>query len=370
MRELTPAQARALRLRSLLLTGHALRTADEVVTWFGAMQAQDLASALWSLGVRLPGSTEADMLDALADGHILRTWPMRGTIHLVPSQDAAWMIELMGGRMLATAQRRRESLGLTPTDTDRAAAALADALAGGRRLTRAEALAVINDAGITTVGQRGYHLLWYAAQLGITCIGPQVDGAQTFVLLADMAPRPRRLDARDAAAELAFRYFRSHGPTTIADFAGWTGLGLGVSRRAAADNDGRLWPARAGGQEVWMAIDPADGSDPGAPSRRPMVLPGFDEFMLGYKDRSLHVPPRRFDAIVPGGNGVFRATVVTGGIVRGTWGRSLTATTVKVTVEPFEAMTSAGRAGVDRAFGAYAAFLGRRLSLTVSTPAP
>ena len=100
------------------------------------------------------------------------------------------------------------------------------------------------------------------------------------------------------------------------------------------------------------------------------MLPGFDELMLGYKDRSLHVPAGRFDAVVPGGNGMFRSTVVRGGVVRATWGRTLTATSVKVTVDPFEPMTGASRTGLDRAFGAYAAFLGRRLDLTVRDPTP
>ena len=115
---------------------------------------------------------------------------MRGTIHLVPSADAHWMLDLMGGRMMATSHRRRESLGLTQEDTDRATAALADALSGGRRLTRSQALSTINDAGVTTEGQRGYHLLWYAALTGVTCIGPQVEGEQTFVLLDEWVAEP------------------------------------------------------------------------------------------------------------------------------------------------------------------------------------
>ncbi len=186
------------------------------------------------------------MLHALEEGRILRTWPMRGTIHLVPSTDAAWMLTLMAGRALSAAAGRWERLGLSRADAERATSAMVQALAGGRRLTRAEALAVINDAGISTEGQRGYHLLWYAAQTGVICIGPQADGAQTFVLLDEWAPTPRRLEGAEAAAELAFRYFRSHGPTTVQDFAGWTGLGLTVSRRAVADNDGRLTPAAHG----------------------------------------------------------------------------------------------------------------------------
>jgi hypothetical protein len=370
VRTLTPAEVRAGRQRSLLLTEHAHRTPAEVVTWFGAMQAQDLASALWSLGLRLPGSTQSDMLEALAQGGILRTWPMRGTIHLVPSEDAAWMVGLMGAKALASARRRQEQLGLTPQDVARATTALADALGGARMLTRGQALGVINEAGITTEGQRGYHLLLSAAQVGVISIGPQVEDQQTFMLLADAAPHPRHLDPREAAAELAFRYFRSHGPTTVQDFAGWTGLGLRVSRQAVDDNEGRLAPAVADGATVWLAADGNEDEPPARTPGRTWVLPGFDEFMLGYKDRSLHVPDGRFDTVVPGGNGVFRATVVRGGVVRATWGRTLKAASVTITVEAFEELTAAGRSSLDRAFREYGSYLGRRPDVTVTDPNP
>lgn len=365
MAVLSPASARAVRLRNLLIDGSPLGSPLEVVTWFGAMQAQELASGLWSLGLRLPGSTERDLLDVLEQGTILRTWPMRGTIHLVPSVDAGWMTELMGRRMLATGARRREQLGLTLDDVDRATQALADALAGGHRLTRAEALAVVNAAGITTEGQRGYHVLWYAAQTGVTCIGPQVDGEQTFVLLDEWVRQPHRLDAREGAAELAHRYFRSHGPATVRDFAGWTGLGLGVVRTAIADNDGRLAPVLVGGVECWMPVDGADDA-PARPGRTPAVLPGYDEFLLGYKDRELVLPSGRFDDIVPGGNGVFRPTVVVDGVVRGTWRRTAKPKAVQVTVELFESLPATRSAAVERAFAAYARYLDRPLNLTVS----
>jgi hypothetical protein len=367
MTTFTAAQARAARLQSLLLADRTVAAAHDVVTWFGAMQAQDLASGLWSLGVRLPGSTEVEMLAALEDGAILRTWPMRGTIHLVPAEDAHWMIDLMGSKMLATGHRRRENLGLTLADVERATRALADALAGGRRLTRAQALATINEAGVSTEGQRGYHVLWYAAQSGVTCIGPQVDGEQTFVLLDEWAPRPRRLSAREGAAELAFRYFRSHGPASVQDFAGWTGLGLGISRTAIADNHGRLSSVTVDGVENWVSVELTD--DPAArPAKTPVALPGFDEFLLGYKDRNLVIPPGRFDAVVPGGNGIFRATVVADGVVVGTWTRTLTASKVKITLQPFDPLSATRGNAVERALGTYAAYLGRTPVLTVTDP--
>ncbi len=217
--ELTAGQARDLRMQSLLLRsrtsgGGAPRTVAEVVTWFGAMQAQDLGSGLWSFGARLPGVTKVDVEAALERREALRTWPMRGTVHFVPPKDARWMLDLMGSRALAGAARRREFLGLSESVADRAVDVLGAALADGGRMTRAECLTTLKDAGLEVGGQLGYHLLWYASQRGVTCIAPNVGSEQTFALLDEWAPEPASPSREQALGLIAERYFRSHGPTT------------------------------------------------------------------------------------------------------------------------------------------------------------
>ena len=361
---MTDAELRGERLRNLLLTDQSPTGPLEVVEWLGAIQAQDLASSMWSIGVRSLGSTEASIASAFEDGQILRTWPMRGTIHAVPSVDAVWMLDATGARALDASTRRREQLNLSVADLERAATALAGALTGGRRLTRAEALVVINEAGVETTGQRGYYLLWYSAQTGVTCIGPQQGSQQTFVLLDDWVPSPLQLSREEGLIELAYRYFRSHGPTTIRDFAGWTGLTLTESRAAVAANDGRLVAIDARPESRWRAIGMDETTGTGA---APLVaLPGFDEFILGYKDRSLHVPHGMLDRIAPGGNGVFRATLVEHGVVIATWRRTLRARRVDITVEPFADLTSATQRAATSALERYATYLDRPLTVTFS----
>src|SRR5690606_27980543 len=236
--ELTPQQALGLRMSSLLLrassgAGRATGVA-EVVSWLGAMQAQDLASGLWSFGVRLPGWTAADVTAALERREALRTWPMRGTIHFVPPRDARWMVELMGVRVLTGAARRREQLGLSEETAVQAMEVLGAALAGGGRLSRSECLAVLEGKGIDTSGQRGYHLLWYASQRGLLCIAPNIGNEQSFVLLDEWVPDPHRPERDEALGTIALRYFRGRGPTTRQDFAGWTGLTAADAKRGIA----------------------------------------------------------------------------------------------------------------------------------------
>ena len=376
---LSADEALALRLRSLLLVPEApagsavaapgrdrppsVDDVGGVVLWFGAMQAQDLASGLWSLGVRLPSLTQADVEASLERREALRTWPMRGTVHLVPSRDAHWMLDVLGARPLAGAPARRATIGLDDIDAERSVDVLGAALAGGRRLTRKQCVEALASAGIDSAGQRGYHLLWYASQRGVTCIAPNVDGEQTFVLLDEWVPDPVRLDRDEALATIALRYFRSHGPATRQDFAGWTGLSAADTKRGIQACGSALTVVRVGDLEMLAAtqlLDPPDGRS--VPDL--LALPGFDEYMLGFKDRSLFMQREHLREVVPGSNGVFRATIVGEGRVIATWKRELVGTSrVRVRVWPLRPMGAKRRRDVERRLVPFGTFLGRTVEV-------
>lgn len=359
----TLQQLREARMVSLLLDAPAPRRPLDVVRWFGAMQAQDVASGHWSLGLRCAGSTDATIVDAFETRDVVRTWPMRGTIHLVPAEDVRWMLELTGSRMLATSVRRRENLGLTLADAELATTVLEQALRQRHVLTRAEAIAGMADAGINVSEQRSYHLLWYAAQIGVTCIGPQRGSDQTFVLVSEWAPVQVRHTRDEALAELFLRFVRSHGPVPLQDFAGWTGLPMGDTKKAAKANDGRVRTIASAAGELWVTTELAEHLAAGIEPHPVVVAPGFDEFMLGYKDRTLQVPEGAFDRIVPGGNGMFRATVVAGGVAVATWKRTMRANKVVVDVEAIAKITPPQRKQMRAAFERYAGFLDTGLEL-------
>ena len=354
----------SLRMTSLLLRPHPSGRPDTVagvVAWFGAMQAQDMASVLWSLGARLPAFTLDDVNAALERREAIRTWPMRGTVHLVPPADAHWMLDLMGVRALAGAAKRRDTIGLDEKTAERGVEVLAAALAGGRRLTRAQCLAALADGGITLAGQQGYHLLWYASQKGVTCIAPHVGKEQTFALLDDWAPQPNRPDREEALGIIALRYFRGHGPATKADLARWTGLTASDAKAGIAAAGDRLTTVRVDGTE--MIVDPALAAAEIGPVDDWLALPGFDEYLLGYKDRALMVDAGHLQAIIPGGNGVFQSTVVRGGRVVATWKRTLGKKAVTVDVFPLVPLKPADRRKAEAAFEPYAKFVGRPAQL-------
>jgi hypothetical protein len=314
------------------IAGAQFQTPAEVVRWMGAMQAQDYHQALWAIGLRMQAATVAQVEQAIAEGQILRTWPMRGTIHFVPPDDAQWMLTLCASRMLAADARRMRQLDLTLEIIKRCQAVFGDALSGGKRLTRAEMLTLLENDGISTAGQRGYHILWYLAQSGVICLGPMDDKQQTFVLLDEWAPHARDLPREEALAELTRRFFTSHGPATLADFARWSGLTLTDTKAGVRMNSDALIATDIDGTDYWLsreqtaqALDAAAGV---------YLLPGFDEYVLGYKDRSAVLAAEHAQKIVPGNNGIFFPTVVIDGQIVGVWKRTLKRKGVDLAFEP------------------------------------
>ena len=336
-----------LRLVAQRVAGPPPATATEAVRLLTCVQGQDLPGALTSVALRTAARTRPGVEAALDAGEVVRSWPMRSTLHLVPAEDLHWLLELCGPRVLAGAAKRRAVLGLTETDTERAREVVTAALRGGRRCGRKELLAVLADGGVDVTGQRGYHLLWYLAQTGTLCLGPTAGGEQAFVLLDEWVTAPRRLDRDAALAELALRYFRGHGPATVADLARWAGLTVTDVRAGVAAVRDRLATVQVDGREHLLAPETADLlATHRAEAAGLFLLPGFDEFVLGYADRSCAVPPEFADRIVPGGNGVFRPTVVHRGRVLGTWAWQGRGAARRVVATPFTTFPDEVAAGI------------------------
>jgi hypothetical protein len=200
------------------------------------------------------------------------------------------------------------------------------------------------------------------AQEKLLCFGVPEGKQPTFTLLAEWVPDAKPLDPEAALAKLAMKYFGSHGPATLADLMRWAGVTSAEAKLAVEGAGKALASETISAVRHWLA---ADSPQPTAAARGTFLLPGFDEYMLGYKDRSPMLPAEFASRIVPGGNGVFRPTVVYDGQVLGTWQASATKQNVRVAASPFAAWTGKHERQIERAAGRYAAFLGKSLA-----PAP
>ena len=270
-------------------------------------------------------------------------------------------------RALAAAERRRAQLGLDEATADRAAAVLGEALAGGGRLTRGACLERLRAAGIPVDAQRGYHLLWYASQRGVTCFGPGAGADQTFRLLADAVPAPLRPTRDEALGLLALRFVRSHGPVGVAELARWTGLTLRDCRRGVEVAGEEVVAVRVGDEEMLVHPLALAAGAPGRVGARDAVLllPGFDELVLGYGRRELHLDPAHAQRIVPGANGVFRPTVVHDGRIVGTWSRTARGGPCASPWSRSRPLPALAVAGIRRAAGEVGDFLGLTAEVVV-----
>ena len=349
----TSAELGLLRLVAQRIAGPAHPTATATVRALTAIQAQDYPGALDSVALRTVGRRRSDVEAVLDAGDVVRSWPMRGTLHLVAGDDLPWLLDLLGARVLAGAAGRRERLGLTEADTELARQVAVAELKGGRRLRRGALLTAFADGGVDVTGQRGYHLLWYLAQTATLCLGPTEAGQQHFVLLGEWVGSPPRKERAEALGELALRYFTGHGPASVKDLARWAGLTLGDARAGLALARTQLATLEVGGVEYFLGPGTADLL---AAARRDargvFLLPGFDEFVLGYGDRSAVLDPAFADRIVPGGNGMFRPTVVCDGRIVGTWAWTGRGERRTVTATPFTEFPPAVAAALAQASAA------------------
>ncbi len=326
MARLDPLTIVRRRLAAQRLAGEPFADVAAAVASSGAVQAQEHAEALWSLGLRVGGAAAADVQGACDRGEVLRTHVLRPTWHFVAADDLRWMLRLTGPRVQTKNAGRYRQLGLDAGTLARTQEVWAATLSDGEPRIRRELDAALGAAGIDTAGQRIAHMLLHAELEGVIVSGPRRGKQHTYVPFEGRVPPAAPRSREDDVAELALRYFRSHGPATVRDFAWWSGLTVadGKAGLAAAgtrlsvseDDDGRLWAEAA-------------GAAPSPRSSGALLLGTYDETLVAYRDL------RTVDGDGRVGSDLPRRAIVIDGRMVGTWRRVLArrAVTIEATLE-------------------------------------
>jgi len=333
----------------------AHRTFDSpaaVVEWLGAVQAQEYPASLWAIGLRLPNATDEVIEQAIADRTIVRTWPMRGTIHFVPARDAKWMLQYFTPKVISRVQSMYRRAGLDEATFARARDLTERALEGGKSLTRPALYQVLQAGGVATGSMRGGFITGRLASDGLICFGPRQGKQPTIVLLDEWVPDSRMLDRDAAVAELARRYFTSHGPATLHDFGWWSGATIAETKAALGTLKSTLIEATIDGKTYWMSSEtPA----PPQPSPTVYLLPAFDEYLVSYKDRSASVDLQNPVVGLPENH--LGWIIVIDGQVVGLWKRTIKKDAVVIESTLTRTLTSAERAAFEAAAQHYGSFL-------------
>ncbi len=340
------------RLYSQGLAQAGFRSPAEALAWMGAVQGQDYAGAKWSLGLRLADGSDAGVEQALAEKSILRSWVLRGTLHLVAAADLRWLLALVASRLIAGNARRYRELELDETTMIRGNDILAGALGEAGQLDRRQLFSILERNGISTAGQRGVYLLQRASLDGLICQTTAPHNVPVFVS-ADGLPAGR-MGRDQALAELARRYFTSRGPATLQDFTWWSGLAAADSKAALESVRPQLVEATVDGRTYWSAESARSGK---RALGKVWLLPGFDEYLLAYQDRSASLDSPTYHRAAPLG-GVLPQAILLDGRVVGTWKRTIKKTSVVIFPDPFEPLGAAERRALAGAAESYARFLG------------
>lgn len=313
------------------------------MAWLGAVQAQDYLGAAWALALRARRLTLTDVDRALASGAIVRTHVLRPTWHFVTPDDLRWMLALTGPRVKALMRGAGARLELDTRLYTRARIVFERALEGGRHLTRVELASALARQKIVAAGQRLAHLLMDAELGGAICSGPRLGTRFTYALVDEHLPAAAPLTRDEAVAALATRYFRSHGPATVHDFAWWSGLTVGDARKAVT---------LAGVEAAVLREPPAADRVEGAH----YLLPNYDEFLIAYRHRDAVLDRSRSRNFGVFTSAEYPHQIVLHGRVAGSWRREISPKHARLTlrtyVPPSKAETRALAAEAAR-FGAF-----------------
>jgi hypothetical protein len=354
-----PLNITRLRLGNQRLSSGRFTKPEDVVNWLGAVQAQEYGDTKWALGLRMQRAGDAQIERAFSEGRILRTHVMRPTWHFVSPTDIRWMLALTAPRVCARMAPYNRRLELDAAIFRRSAKAMVRALRGGAQLTRQELKAVLQRAGIQVDGtQRLAHIVMQAELDAVICSGARRGRQFTYALLDERVPVSHVRSRDDALAELARRYFRSHGPASLQDFVWWSGLTASDARAGLAMVERELVRDVVEGRAYWF---PSSSRPPAAP-RTAYLLPLYDEYLIAYKDRSAAVD---LSVWRRGWSGdAISAPIVVNGRVVGGWKRTLKGDRVAVKAAPFAPLNRRQLSAISDAALAYSTFLGIGLELS------
>ena len=346
------------RLHNQLLTQSPFSTPIDVVRWFGAMQAQDYYASQWALGIRLPGSTEADIEMALNNGQIIRSWSFRGTWHYMAPEDVQWMLSLVARRLSTLYNSYYRKLELDDKILLKSKKVIIKALEGGKNIGRKDLEKIIREKGISTEGLRSNFILLRAALDGIICQGPRKGKETSFVLAGEWIKKNRKLNREESLLELTKRYFQSHSPASVKDFSWWSGLSTLDAKKGIEMCMGFLDEVKINSSILYFTKNTSAISKV---SSNFHLLPAFDEYMVAYNDRNFMIENNRNAKIIPTVFEMLRPGIFDNGILKGNWKRTIKKDKVIVEHTPFAKMNKSDLQSFSKAAEKYSKFLNLHL---------
>ncbi len=355
-----------IRLANQHIPTASFERPEEVVLWFGSMQAQDYSAAKWAVALRSTSLTDKSLDEAFADGKILRTHVLRPTWQFVTPADIYWMLQLSAQRIHQQMAHWYRASGLDTVLLKKTDAIIAKILQGNKQLTRPEIASVLKQSniGVELNNLRLTFIMLHAEVEGVICSGALTGKQHTYALLDERAPQTKKLTHDEALAELTKRYFLSHGPATIKDYSWWSGLSTARAKDSVEMLEPKLDRAVIDEKEYFFIASENNKSSSNAGV---YLLPNFDEYIIGYAERS-----DIFDSSLAAGldarhNPLFQNTILIDGQIIGTWKHTFQKSKVTVTAKPFIKLQKSDQELLKEAMVRYSEFMNLQMELVITS---
>lgn len=357
------------RLFSQQLAFSRFTNPTEIVSWFGALQAQDFAAAKWAIALRAMDLTDSNIEQAFNDGKILRTHIMRPTWHFVAPSDIRWLLQLTSPRVHRYNGYYYRRSGFDRSLFQKSNEILRSALQGSKQLTRDELRDELEKHKIPTQNLGLSYTIMQAELDGIICSGPRIGKQFTYMLLDERVPKKKEFTGDEALSELIKRYFQSHGPAQLRDFVWWSGLTVADAKRGIEimgshiqkiEREGKIYWYIASGSSI-SSILRKTSSNGDNQNHECFLIPGFDEYFIAYKDRS-DVLDKKYAKHLNQGGGMVNGAIIIDGKMVGGWKRTFERKNVFLRLQLFEEIAPS----MQRALGEQAQRYGKFINMPVS----
>jgi hypothetical protein len=343
----------AYRLYNQQLSVSSFGTPAELVSWMGAIQAQDYAMAKWAIGLRVKNSTDSLVEQAISDGSIIRTHILRPTWHLVAPADVRWMLQLTAPGIYKQMAYYDRQLGIEQKELLKSAKLFEKVLGGNQQLTRPELEAIFTKAKFNCEGMRFGHLLMHAELQGLICSGGRKGKQISYALLEERVPAAKKYNKTESLALLTQKYFQSHGPATIKDYIWWSGLTTAEAKEGIALLEGKINSIKFKEEVLWYIDIPGETKA----DKKIYLLPNYDEYTVGYNNREALIAENNKSKISRTGNPLFSNTILINGHVQGIWKRTLKKNAVLIHSDVFDELTLTQKKQMEQAEKLFKNFL-------------
>ncbi len=322
---------RNIRLQSQQLVNPKFTDPKSLVSWMGAIQAQDYTMAKWAIGCRLEGYTDELIEDAFNRGDILRIHVMRPTWHFVAKEDIRWMAALSSKKIISAWKSYNKKYNVDEKEYTRYVKLIEKILEGNKHLTREEIKLEFEKAGILLDPHEMNHYLMNAEALGIVCSGIMKSKKPTYTLLDERVPKTENVTKDEALFRIATKYFRSHSPATIDDFIWWSGLSVTDAKNALNSIKNNLITEVYEDKHLFIYDSPSYSN---SLDENYHILPSFDEYLISYKYRN-HVLATEHYSKAFNNFGTFYPVLAYNGNIVGNWKKEIKKNEVIINSELF-----------------------------------